>query len=104
MELFPRRCRGLANSIAYNIALAIFGGLVRLHRLQQQQQRAGALNDAPGSAHVHRAGQALRQPAQRVYASGQPQHARKAAPEHVPRCRRVPVACDVCLAGRADAS
>jgi hypothetical protein len=29
VELFPQRCRGLANSIAYNIALAIFGGLVR---------------------------------------------------------------------------
>ena len=38
VELFPHRCRGLANSIAYNIALAIFGGLVSSRRLQGQKQ------------------------------------------------------------------
>jgi hypothetical protein len=37
VELFQRRCRGLANSISYNIALAIFGGLVRQQQQRQQQ-------------------------------------------------------------------
>ncbi len=65
VELFPRRCRGLANSIAYNIALAIFGGLVSLIQAaaasssggggsssskQQQQQQAAASAAAAASS------------------------------------------------------
>ncbi len=46
VELFHRRCRGLANSIAYNIALAIFGGLVRQQQ-QRQQQHYVTLQQVP---------------------------------------------------------
>jgi hypothetical protein len=53
VELFPRRCRGLANSIAYNIALAVFGGLVRLRRRRRQYE----VHAAVGTVDVHWAGE-----------------------------------------------
>jgi hypothetical protein len=55
VELFPRRCRGLANSIAYNIALAIFGGLVGRRQLLLQ-----CSDSASGTTYVHCAGEHVR--------------------------------------------